>query len=160
MNNQINLQEGRLNGRVVGIKKIKSTKVANELTFVEKVKMATHKNKRLAFILGAIAGGFVPVASYSIAHLQAPQAEGFTCFVSWMMVIGGLIYSALSVYDFGKQAFGSSAKAVGFVMLTELVLVFGQLDWLCYAALTVLVGINAVIAGVNLAMEKPKQISE
>lgn len=164
MNEQsIDLNAGRMNNnmRIVGVKKLNNHKKVNsvkELSFVEKVKMATHKNKRVAFILGAIAGGFVPVASYCIAHLQIPQAEGFISFVSWLMVIGGLIYSALSVYDFGKQAFGSSAKAVGFVMITELVLVFGQLEWLCYGALAILVGINSVIAGVNLAMEKVSSV--
>jgi hypothetical protein len=134
--------------------KVTKTFDINAVTFVEKVKMASHKNKRLAFVLGAIAGGFVPVASYVTAHYQLNDATGAGAFVAWLMVIGGLIYSALSVYDFGVNAFGSKFKAFGFVLLTELLLVFGTVKWVSIMGLLILIGINSVVAGVNLSMEK------
>jgi hypothetical protein len=50
----------------------------------------------LATLAGAIIGGFVPAATYILAHYQAPETP-----LLWLLVAGGLLYSALTVFETG-----------------------------------------------------------
>lgn len=110
------------------------------------VRIALRRENRLASILGSILGGFVPLATYTLAHTEVstvldPRAA---------IVAGGLLYSGLTVYRWGKLAFADMAKAIGFVVLTEGVMILGRTQWLGLTALAILIGVNAVATAVTL----------
>ena len=129
------------------VRKIKSA--ANELSVVEQVRRGFHKKNRLAMACGSILGGFVPAATYVIGHMEVADNPWM-----WVAVIGGLIYSAKSVYDFATAAFRQPVKALGFVLITEIVMTFSSTQALSMSALALLISINAISAGLNLALER------
>lgn len=114
---------------------------------IDQIRIAM-KNPLAAFA-GFILGGFVPVATFSISHLDKTLNE----YVMWALVIGGLIYSALTVFGWAKSAFDNALKAVGFVVLIEGVMTLSGLPMLSYAALGLLVVINGIATGANLSIK-------
>jgi hypothetical protein len=121
------------------------------LGVVDQVRKSMQKHNRLAMVAGAILGGFVPTASFEIARYEVQANPAM-----YILVTGALIYSAMSVYDFAKVAFKHPAKALGFVVLLEGVLVFAKSLPLSYAGLALLVAINAIAAGNALALDQRK----
>ena len=111
----------------------------NRLGVLDQVAQATRAHNRLGFAVGALLGGFIPTASYTICHLECSQQP-----LLWVLVIAGFAYSALTVYQWSTIAFKHWAKALGFVILMEGVIFFSSTQWLSIAALFVLVSINAV----------------
>ena len=99
-----------------------------------------------AAIVGAALGGFVPVATYAVAHKEAALWNP-----SAALVAGGLVYSAKTVWQWGRLAFACPWKATGFVLLLEGVMVLSRIEWLSVAALAYLVGINATATACLLA---------
>ena len=118
------------------------------MPIMDQVRAATHKTKRLAMVCGAVLGGFVPIASYVLVHQEVQHTPAL-----WVLVTGGLIYSAKTVFDWTKVAFKHPAKAFGFVVLIEGVLAFSETPWLSGAALALLVAVNGISAGCQLALD-------
>lgn len=97
------------------------------------------RGQRLATVTGCIVGAVVPVLVYRIAHYHAGDTPAL-----WLIVAGGLLFSASSVYGWGMKLFGGQwYKAGGFTVLLELSTVFVQ-GWESKLALAVLILINAV----------------
>ena len=90
-------------------------------------------------------GGFVPIAVYALVHDEV-EAHPWL----WTMAVGGLAFSAISVFGWAKSAFHIRLKALGFVILLEGVVTFASERWLSLAGLVVLVTINSVSAAVAL----------
>ena len=104
-----------------------------------------------AAVLGFLLGGGVPLAIYSYAHELAgnwrdPRAA---------IVVGGLLFSAKTVWQWGRQAFACPYKATGYVILMEGVMVTSTSDLLSRLALGFLLGINAIATACTIATEKP-----
>lgn len=118
------------------------------LSLVEQIRRAAQVRNRLAMLSGAVLGGFIPIAVYVVAHNETSARPPM-----WLLVAGGLAFSATTVYGFGRSAFGHPVKAAGFVVLMEGVLVFSDTQFLAWAALALLALINAVSTGVSLALE-------
>lgn len=116
---------------------------------VGQVRLALRPENRLASFLGAVLGGFVPLSTYVLSHSELPQQ--WYSDTRTAIVAGGLLYSAKTVLQWGKLAFGDRWKALGFVVLTEGVMVLSHTYWLSGAALAVLMGINAVATAVALS---------
>lgn len=94
---------------------------------------------------GAVIGGFIPLAAYTLAHQPGlPFAS-----LSTLLVIGGLLYSAPTVYEWAK-GFAGGIKAFGFVLLLEGILVVSPVAWLSVASLVILMGVNAAILATKL----------
>lgn len=122
---------------------------AAELSVVQQVRVAFRPRNRLAALVGLALGGLVPVATYFVAHRAADLAS-----LPALLAVGGLAFSAPTVYGWARAALGSSVKAAGFVVLLEGVMVSAGslgLAWLGWAALGYLVAINAVATAVRLA---------
>jgi hypothetical protein len=118
---------------------------------IGQVKLAT--NNPVALLLGCLLGGFIPLATYVVAHQTVQN------WVTYCLIAGGLIYSAKTVWQWGRVAFDCPYKATGFVLLTEGVMVTSAVQWLSIAALAYLIAINAGATGCQLALkdlEKPK----
>jgi VIT1/CCC1 family predicted Fe2+/Mn2+ transporter len=121
---------------------------------VAQVRLALAAENRLATLLGALLGALVPVATFAVAHVELAG--------DWrqplaILVAGGLLYSATTVYQWGRLAFGSWYKALGFAVLIEGVMTFSTVGWLSAVALGYLACINAIATGATLALGAPKK---
>ncbi len=103
----------------------------------------------------AIAAGFLPVASFTMAHTEAAQAP-----VKWALVAAALAYSAPTVASWAAGWIPHSVtpsgrlipvlwKAWAFSVLLEGVLVSSSTHWLAYGALAVLCLVNVLAAIAN-----------
>jgi len=113
----------------------------------------------LALTLGAALGGLVPCLTYVVAHVgELVHVEGGTVTAApwthpaWLLVAGGLLFSAKTVYAWTAAAFGDRLKALGFVALVEGVLLLSPSPAVAYVALAYLIVINALGTGARLAL--------
>jgi hypothetical protein len=75
-----------------------------------------------------------------------------------MIVYAGLLFSALTVLGWSTNMFGSKAKALGFTLLLEGIMMTSSAAWLTAIALTYLVLINAVANGCRLALRDAEPV--
>lgn len=104
--------------------------------------------RKAKMVIGAILGGFIPVATYTLSHLEQ---QGL---LSGLLTGAGLLYSAPTVYEWAKKSFGEWYKALGFCLLLEGVMVASGplgIPILGYSALAILAGLNALTASQKLA---------
>jgi len=127
---------------------------AKQRSVVQQVKAAAHPRARLATAVGSVLGGFVPLASWQMAHHELSAAQPLYTQLIAYIVLGGLIYSSTNVYSWGRAAFRGRVKAAGFVLLLEGVLVASSTGWLSIAALAILMGVNAITTGATLSVEQ------
>jgi len=118
---------------------------------VSQVRAALQPKNRLATALGALLGGGVPVATYVLSHREVTADAPLYAQIPAWLVLGGLLFSALTVTQWGRAAFGSGWKALGFTVLLEGVLTCSATPWLSAGALVYLVAINAAATGVRLS---------
>lgn len=119
---------------------------------VQQVRAAAHPRARLATAIGSVLGGFVPLATWQVAHHELTAAPLWQQHAT-LLVLGGLAYSSTNVYSWGRQAFRGRVKAAAFVLLLEGVLVGSSTHWLHVAALCLLAGVNAITTGATLSVE-------
>lgn len=130
-------------------------KTTKDPSVIFQVKRAFKSGNRLATFVGLLLGGFVPLAIYTISH-----AQGFTfdvvhsgaARVPVTLVLGGLCYSAQTVYKWATMAFVNALKSLGFVVLLEGILCTTSIHWLSVMALCYLVAINSIATGCNLSL--------
>jgi hypothetical protein len=104
----------------------------------------------LPLLIGALIGALVPIATYTVGHAEL-DASGWGS-VPGAIVVGGCVFSAITVYKWGRRAFDSALKALGFVVLSEGVMTFSHTPWLSVLMLGFLMAINAIANGANLAV--------
>lgn len=107
---------------------------------------ATKSGNRLALAAGAVLGGASSVALYTELH---PLPNLFS--IPAAIALGMALFSAPNVYSWTREAFRSPLKAFGWTLGAELVAGFSAHTWLSWGALALLVTINAVATGCNLA---------
>lgn len=120
---------------------------------VDQARAAFRSGSRLSALVGLVLGSFVPLASFTLIHMEVAARPRM-----WALVGGGLVYSAISVYGWAAHAFENRFKALGFVILLEGTLTFCHVVWLSLAGLAILMTLNGVTAAVTL--QKPKEDSE
>jgi len=128
----------------------------NKLSTVAKIRTAFAKRNLLATTIGMVKGGSIPAGTFVLYHLEMHndpwQAKG-------LIVLGGLIYSAKTVYGWCRQVFRKDdgtadvLKALGWCAGIEGFMTVSSTFALNCAALGLLILINAVATGVSLAME-------
>lgn len=121
-----------------------------KLGVIDQVRVATRH--RSASVLGFALGALVPVASWWLAHHEVTRAAPWATPIAALLVLGGLAYSAPTVYGWMLLAVGSKIKAAGFVLLVEGVLVASGSPWLVAVALACLVLINGTATACRLAL--------
>jgi len=102
----------------------------------------------LSFLVALPFGGFVPLAAWSLVHLEPLE------WWHWMMVAGGALFSSLTVIGWGERILSSKAKAIGFAVLVEGAMLSAGTKWLSLSALGLLIVINAVSCSVALAADE------
>jgi hypothetical protein len=142
--------------RAIHQKPARAPRTVENMGVVAQVRAALKPSNRLAFGLGATLGSFVPVASYWLAHHEIDRADPFRwgSLLPAFLVLGGLVFSASTVFAWGRRTFGSARKALGYCVLTEGVLLASHTDWLALGALAYLVAINAVATGTRLSLDR------
>jgi hypothetical protein len=110
-----------------------------------------------AALIGAVIGGLVPWFGRTLAHEEIPSVWSAgnhgLAMAMIAVVLGCACFSAISVYKFGKAAFGDSRKALGFVLALEGVMLVSH-GATSNAALAVLILINAVANGSVIALSR------
>jgi hypothetical protein len=110
-----------------------------------------------AALIGAVIGGLVPWFGRTLAHEEIPSAwsagHDSLAMVMLAVVLGCGIFSGLSVYKFGRAAFGDPRKALGFVLALEGVMLVSH-GATSNVALAVLILINAVANGSVIALSR------
>jgi hypothetical protein len=110
-----------------------------------------------AAAIGAVIGGLVPWFGRTLAHgeIQSSWAAGNRSLALAMVavVLGCGVFSGLSVYKFGRSAFGDPRKALGFVLALEGVMLVSH-GMTSAVALIVLILINAVSNGSVIALAR------
>jgi len=129
-------------------------------SIVEQVRMSFKRKNRLAMICGFILGSFIPCATFFVVHSDVLVSRLY-----WILVAGGLLFSAKTVYDWTKVAFNSGWKAFGFCLLVEGVMTFSTLAYLSWAALAILAVINGIETGCKIALnqkqyQKQKRVTQ
>lgn len=108
------------------------------------------RHKPVAALIGATAG-LVPVGVYEVGHFELTSWSPIACPKA-VIVYAGLLFSALTVLGWSSNMFGSRAKAIGFTLLLEGIMMASSAAWLTAIALTYLVLINAAANGCRLAL--------
>lgn len=97
-------------------------------------------------VICAIAASFIPLAAYGVAHGQQVKDHP----AMWALVVASLAFSAPSVAQWAATWTGATvmgwAKAVGFTVLLECVLIFVDAPIYARSALAILTGINCLVA--------------
>ena len=110
-----------------------------------------------ATLIGALVGGLVPWFARTLAHDQLPAtwSSGNTglAMVMLAVVLGCAVFSAITVYKFGRATFGDTRKALGFVLAIEGVMLVST-GVTSTVALVVLILINALANGAAIALAR------
>jgi hypothetical protein len=117
---------------------------------VTQVRTAFSSQNRLAMVLGFFLAALVPVAIFTVAHVELDWTLSVWEQPKSLLVAGGLVFSAKTVYQWARLAFDDWMKALGFVILVEGVMVCSSTRWLSIAALVYLVVINGIATGCQL----------
>jgi hypothetical protein len=117
---------------------------------INQIKLSLLRSNRMAFTIGTLLGGLVPFVTFMLAHYYVTANP-----VLWLLVGGGLLFSAMTVFQWGRMAFGNGWKSAGFVLLLEGVMTFTDI-YLAGLALATLVFINATATACRLVLESSK----
>lgn len=133
----------------------RNTRAPAPLSVVDQVREACKPRNRLATVLGFALGGVIPIASYHVAHAEIDSARPLYSQLSTYIVVGCLTFSAPTVLNWARRAFGGSwVKALGYVVALEALLVASQTAWLGYTMLVFLVAINGIATGARLSLDR------
>jgi hypothetical protein len=130
-----------------------------QLGVVDQVIVASRERNRLATAIGFLLGGIVPIATYLEAHVDLDPSLPLYAQIPTYLVIGGLAFSAKTVFDWARMAFKNPVKAAGFVLLLEGVMVTSHVPVLPLVLLAVLVSINGVATGCLLSLSRTKTLT-
>ena len=131
------------------IVKATATPVATKTRKPRVSKIIRASNKRtVGQIIAAAAAGFLPIASYEIAHFEMRDNPYLA-----ILVVAALVFSAPTLVEWAKKWCSSIYKAVGFSVLLESVMIFSNNVYLSYSSLAILCVINMHFA-YNAAAKK------
>lgn len=136
------------------------SKSAPRLGVVDQVVLAVHSRNRLASALGFVAGGVVPIATYLEAHYDLDPAQGIYSQLTSYLVLGGLVFSAKTVFTWAQRAFHDAWKAAGFVVLLEGVMITSSVPVLPFVLLAILVAVNGIATGCTLSLDRSRSRPE
>lgn len=100
--------------------------------------MTKSRQQKIGQFLAAVGGALMPLASYCVAHIEAPEHQ-----MMWIFVAFALLFSTPTLVQWAQKWCGHMVKAIGFAVLLEGVMVFSYLSALGVACMVILVSINA-----------------
>lgn len=107
-------------------------------------------------IAGAVFGASASGIAYITMHLELKSAAAFNLrvFSSGIVLVGCLLFSAPTAYDFFLRSFRHKGKAVGLVVLFELCMLSSSLPWLAAGCAILLMMVNGFNAGWNFSQSR------
>lgn len=124
------------------------TKSTSRKLIIDRTSAQDQIRENVLVLFRPLIGGFTPVAVWWISHYEVSHNP-----VLWLLVAGGLTYSAWTVYDAVRYASrGNQWKAIGFTLMMEGVLTF-TCGWLSLVALTYLIFLNGLATGTKFKGE-------
>lgn len=136
-------------------KRVKLVSIKEASSVIDQIRIAFGVSA-IGSLVGIILGSIVPLTTFMVAHYEWKKWLS----IYTLLVAGGLLFSANSVFSWTKSAFRSSIKALGFVVLVEGAMICSKIVWVGYLGLAILIGINAVASGANLVIKPaPKKPS-
>lgn len=109
-----------------------------------------------ALLLGGACGALVPLGTCYVTH-ELLHGDLVQLSILPLLVLGGLVFSCLSVYAFARAVFGTWYKALGFVIALEGYMTCTA-GWLSVTALVFLIVINAIANGCRVAIEREAEL--
>lgn len=130
--------------------------VVNTDDIITQINLALGKGYRLAAVIGALTGGGVTYCTHAMARGDLATTPWVSGHYAWFLgrlalVIGGLLFSIVTTYGFGRSAFGSGWLAVGFLVIMDGVMVASSQPSLEWFATGLLIAIEAVTTGCTVA---------
>lgn len=116
----------------------------------KQLRVSAARKRNLNKSFASLAAGFLPIASYVLAHYESKTTPEL-----WILVAFALLFSAPTLAAWAQKWCVHQYKAWGFTGLLEGVMVLSHTQALSYAGLAILVLINASNAW-ELATAKPK----
>lgn len=116
-------------------------------------------NKRAAFI-GFVLGGIIPALTFFVDRYEIQHNVSLLAQIPAYLVLGGMFFSAKTVFDWARLAFHNTFKAAGFVVLLEGAMIFSGLLPLAVVALVVLVTINGTATACHLVTDWRRELAE
>lgn len=104
-------------------------------------------------IIASLAAGFLPCASFEIAHYEMHDNPYLA-----ILVVAALVFSAPTLVEWAKKWCVSIYKAVGFSVLLESVMIFSNSHVLSYTSLAILCAINMHFAYHAAAKKEVKEV--
>lgn len=127
-----------------------SKTIRSNAGIVEQIKVAFSREHRLAACVGVLVGSLVPLGTFMFSHYQVNwEAPWFD--PAAYIALGGLMYSAGTIYQWGLLALRKTYKALGFVVLVEGMMITSKMQWLSVTALVYLIVINGIATGTTIA---------
>ncbi len=102
-----------------------------------KLKLKAAETRTIGQAIAAVAAGFLPIASYCMAHMEVADRP-----LMWALVAAGLAFSAPTLAEWAEKWCKGKYKAYGFTALLEGVMIFSVNNYLALAGLAILVAIN------------------
>ena len=134
-----------------------------DLDVLSQIRLTFSTKHALGAVVGCVLGSFVPFASFWLGHEEIRLANMFSmvwdakAILVAVLVCGGLVFSAKTVYDWARRAFHNGSKALGFTVLLEGVMLFANTMELSIVALVLLMSMNGIGTSVNLVCKKPEK---
>ena len=115
---------------------------------------------RRAALIGFLLGGIIPALTFFVDRYEVDPKLPLYGQIPAYLVLGGMVFSAKTVFEWAKLAFHNTLKAVGFIVLVEGAMIFSGLFPLAVVALAVLVTINGTATACNLVADWRREQSE
>jgi hypothetical protein len=119
---------------------------------VDQARAVFRSGNRLSALVGLIMGGFVPLASYALIHLEVGKRPTL-----WVLVAGGLVYSALNMFGWMQRLFGNRWMALGWVVLLEGTMTACSIAWLSLTGLSILMILDGITTAITITLQKPRE---
>lgn len=139
------------------------------ISITRQLALAVQPQNRLATGIAALMGFIVPLSVYSVTH-ELPRtyaSEGIGAKFVFLCILGiaGCVFSAKSVFQWGKLVFADTFKAIGFAVLLEGILsasgIVSDSLWfkvLGMISLAYLMLINAINCGTNIIIQNKEYV--
>ena len=139
----------------------KKSKSVKDLSVIDQIRTSFQLQNWLPLLVGVVLGGAAPSLTYTVSHLLHPisHEEALNTWSAWInvwtpVVVAGLTFSGITVYQWLQAAFKNRAKALGLVVLVETVMTCASdVPTMCYLALGLLVFVNAVATATQLTLD-------
>jgi hypothetical protein len=141
------------------------------ISITRQLALAFQKENRLATTIAGLMGSFVPLGVYATTHalpiVHGKDGIGIQFVILSILALAGCVFSAKSVFQWGRLVFNDTYKAVGFAILLEGFLSASAIlpDFLFFqvlgmVALAYLVLINAINCGTNMILQNKEYLRE